>query len=129
MLNQVTTKHIEGSFQLTLALGKFYLAFTSDLVYFLHTFEENKIDLRGVKLTLTCLDVLKYNGEQVIAGHILAQTGSSYIGMAMKDMHTLTSLLLLNQLQHHILSLLEGYVIVILLPTVKESRWCEILSK
>lgn len=35
MLNQVTIKHIEGSFQLTLALGKFYLAFTSHLVYFL----------------------------------------------------------------------------------------------
>jgi len=27
MLNQVTTKHIEGSFQLTLALGNFYFSF------------------------------------------------------------------------------------------------------
>jgi len=43
------------------------------------------------------------NAEQVIAGRIRAQTGSSYIGMATNDMHTLTSLLLLNQLQHHTL--------------------------
>jgi len=67
------------------------------------------------------------NAEQVIAGRIRARTGSSYIGMAMKDMHTLTSLLLLNQLQHHTLWLLGGYVI--LLQAVKESRWCEILSR
>jgi hypothetical protein len=65
--------------------------------------------------------------EQVIAGRIHARTGSSYIGMAMNGMHTLTSLLLLNQLQHHILWLLGGYVI--LLQVVKESRWCEILSR
>lgn len=68
-----------------------------------------------------------YNAKQVIAGHIHAQTGSSYFGMAMKDMHILTSPLLLNQHQHHILWHLGGSVILV--QAVNESRWCEILIR
>lgn len=65
--------------------------------------------------------------KQVIAGHIHARTGSSYIGMAVNVMHLLTSPLLLNQHLHLILWPLGGYVI--LLQALKESRWCEILCK
>jgi hypothetical protein len=61
MLNQVTTKHIDGSFQLTLALGKFILAFTSHLVVYVgFTFNGDKIDFRCAELILTYLDVLEY---------------------------------------------------------------------
>jgi len=52
MLNQVTTKHIEGSFQLTLALGNFYFSFCVllrvCLVSYLEETKKHKIDFNMI---------------------------------------------------------------------------------
>lgn len=93
MLNQVTTKFIEGSFQLTLALGKFCFILTWTFSLY-----EQYLFCPFIK-EFCCL----YFTEQEIAGHIHAQIGSYYFGMAMNDMPLLTSPLLLNQHQLHIL--------------------------
>jgi hypothetical protein len=52
MLNQVTTKHIEGSFQLTLALGNVCFSFHILVYVWIHIWRRQ----RGVELILTYLD-------------------------------------------------------------------------
>lgn len=104
LLNQVTTKHTEGSFQLTLALGNFPSLLTLPCHIFIVFFVLD--DIVNESCGFFKFPVL--HDVQVIVGHTPAQTGSFCIGMAMNDMHILTSHPLFGQHQRHILWLVKG---------------------
>lgn len=82
LLNQVTTKYSEGSFQLTLALGMF----------------QTNVYARLLCICFLMLSIIHV--EQVIVGHMHAQIESFCTGMGMNGMHLLTNLHQFDQ--HHL---------------------------
>lgn len=100
LLNQVTTKFVDGSFQLTLALG--ILVFSPSYVNQLNTDFIFVMSWKNYYIVHQCFFflILYVCMEQVIVGLTHAPIGSFYTGMVMNDMHISISPHLFDQPPH-----------------------------
>lgn len=122
LLNQVTTKFADGSFQLTLALG--ILLFSPSHINQLNADFVFVISWKKYYIVHQCFFflILYVFMEQVIVGLMHAPIASFYTGMVMNDTHISISLHLFDQPPHP--SRLQVKVFEMSLQIASVSGWC-----